>query len=58
MDDELGPQLYKTDPSGSYIGYKATGSGTKDTEAINFLDKKFKSNPKLSHDETIQVTLK
>jgi 20S proteasome subunit alpha 1 len=55
MDDEYGPQLFKYDPAGSFIGYKATASGTKDQDAINFLDKKFKSNPKLSKDETIQV---
>jgi len=42
MDDELGPQLYKCDPAGIYMGYKATSSGVKDQEATNFLEKKIK----------------
>lgn len=55
MDDEFGPQLYKCDPAGTFIGYKACVSGQKDQEAINFLEKKFKNNPKLDLDQTIQV---
>eukprot|EP01132_Coremiostelium_polycephalum_P007672 gene7672-9439_t len=57
IDDELGPQLYKMDPSGAYFGYKATGAGEKEQEATNFLEKKFKSNPQLSQDETIQLAI-
>ena len=57
LDSEFGPQLYKCDPAGAYVGYKATASGTKDQEAINFLEKKFKSNPKLSGDATIEVNI-
>lgn len=25
IDDELGPQLYKCDPAGHYVGYKVCG---------------------------------
>jgi len=57
MDDELGPQLYKFDPSGSFIGYRACCSGQKDQESINFLEKKFKSNPKLNTEQTIQMAI-
>lgn len=57
VDEELGPQVYKCDPAGAFVGYKATASGTKDQEAINFLEKKFKSSPKLSGDATIEVNL-
>ncbi len=54
MDEELGPQLYKCDPAGTYIGYFACSSGQKDQEATNLLEKKMK-NQKLNTDQTIQV---
>jgi len=57
IDDEFGPQLFKCDPAGSYVGYKAVASGLKEQEAHNFLEKKLKNNPKLSTDETIQMAL-
>ena len=57
MDEELGPQLYKCDPAGSYVGYKATCAGEKETEATNFLEKKFKTDPNLSRDEAIQLAI-
>jgi len=43
IDDEMGPQLFKTDPAGYYVGYKATASGPKQQEALNHLEKKFKN---------------
>jgi len=57
MDEEVGPQLYKCDPAGTFVGYKAIGSGQKEQEATNFLEKKFKNDPKLSTDETIQMAI-
>lgn len=54
-DDENGPQLYKTDPSGYYCGYRACSAGVKQTEANNFLEKKLKKNPIGTEDEAIQV---
>ena len=30
MDIELGPQLYKCTPAGTYVGYKACSSGVKE----------------------------
>jgi 20S proteasome subunit alpha 1 len=57
MDEEDGPQLYKVDPAGYYIGYYATASGQKQTEASNYLEKKLKTKPssELSYQETVQV---
>lgn len=42
MDEEAGPSLYKCDPAGHYIGYKACAAGFKEQEALNFLQNKFK----------------
>ncbi|KAG0606725.1 hypothetical protein M758_9G163200 [Ceratodon purpureus] len=57
MDDEHGPRLYKCDPAGHFVGYKATSSGAKEQEAVNILDKKIKNNPQLSYDETVQTAI-
>jgi len=43
VDAERGPQIFKLDPAGYFVGFKATSSGQKQTEANNFLDKKWKS---------------
>ncbi|KAI9789106.1 MAG: Proteasome subunit YC7alpha/Y8 (protease yscE subunit 7) [Peltula sp. TS41687] len=43
LDSEVGPQLYKCDPAGYYVGYKATASGPKQQEALNHLEKKLKN---------------
>lgn len=45
IDEERGPQLFKVDPAGYYVGYKATSAGSKDQEAENFLEKKMKGSP-------------
>ncbi|WFD42769.1 proteasome endopeptidase complex [Malassezia psittaci] len=42
------PQIFKLDPAGHYVGYRATASGTKQTEATNFLEKQFKSSSSAS----------
>ena len=57
MDDELGPQLYKTDPAGYYSGFKACAVGIKQTEANSFFEKKMKKKPNWTQEETIQVNL-
>ena len=54
-DDEIGPQLYKTDPAGFYCGFKATSIGNKQTEANNYLEKKIRKNPSWSFTETVDV---
>ena len=43
VDSEFGPQLYKCDPAGYFVGYKATASGPKAQEAMNHLEKKLRN---------------
>lgn len=43
VDAEYGPQLYKCDPAGYFVGYKATATGPKMQEALNFLERKLKN---------------
>mmetsp|Transcript_5486 Transcript_5486/g.12151 ORF Transcript_5486/g.12151 Transcript_5486/m.12151 type:complete len:246 (-) Transcript_5486:1062-1799(-) len=57
IDEERGPQLYKVDPAGFYMGYKATSVGVKETEATNFLEKKFKANPQFTYEEAVQTAI-
>ena len=55
-DDELGSQLFKCDPAGTYFGYRGIVSGQKEQEGLNLLEKKLKGSAKVATaDETIQV---
>lgn len=55
IDDEKGPQLYKTDPAGYYCGFKGCSVGIKQTEANSFLEKKIKKKHAWTQSETIEV---
>ena len=57
MDEEKGPQLFKCDPAGYYVGYKATATGAKEMEASNYLEKKMKNDPELSYEDTVQTAI-
>nr|GLL27810.1 proteasome subunit alpha type-6-like [Ipomoea trifida] len=57
IDDEKGPQLFKCDPAGHFFGHKATSAGSKEQEAINFLEKKMKNDPAFSYEETVQTAI-
>ncbi|OMH80476.1 Proteasome subunit alpha type-6 [Zancudomyces culisetae] len=56
-DIEMGPQLYKVDPAGYFVGYKATAAGVKQQEAINFLEKRIKDDPELTIEQTIETAV-
>ncbi|KAJ1976005.1 Proteasome subunit YC7alpha/Y8 (protease yscE subunit 7) [Dimargaris xerosporica] len=56
-DDEKGPQLFKCDPAGYYVGYVATAAGAKQQEALNHLEKKFKRQPVLDQDDTADMAI-
>ena len=53
------PQLFRCDPAGYYVGYKACSAGQKEAEANNFLEKRYKAeaNPQLSYNDTVQSAL-
>lgn len=56
-DGNLAPKVYKVDPAGSYLGWFATACGQKETEAINFLEKKHRGGKmeNLSTEDTIML---
>jgi len=57
IDDEAGPQLFRTDPAGHYVGYKACAAGAKEQEANNFLEKKIKSNSNMTSQQAIETAI-
>jgi len=57
IDPEQGPLLYKSDPAGYYIGYRATAAGAKEEDGNNWLENKFKKKPVLDQKQTIQLAL-
>eukprot|EP00667_Euglena_gracilis_P022195 EG_transcript_24589 len=53
------PKVFKVDPAGSYMGWSGTACGQKETEAINFLEKKHRAGKmeNLSTDDTIMLAI-
>lgn len=60
VEPEYGPQLYKIDPAGHYMGYHAVTSGVKEQDAINHLEKEWTSRkgfPGLADEEAIRLAI-
>jgi 20S proteasome subunit alpha 1 len=57
IDDEKGPQLFKCDPAGHFVGYKATSAGAKEQEANNFLEKRVRANPSMSLQQAVETAI-
>lgn len=61
MDEEHGASLFKCDPAGHYVGYRACAAGAKEQEALNFLQNKFKpgegTQVELSEEDTVQTAI-
>jgi len=57
IDPERGPQCFKLDPAGYYVGFRATASGTKQQESMNALEKAFKKEPKLDCEDVIEMAI-
>ncbi|TIA74223.1 hypothetical protein E3P92_01359 [Wallemia ichthyophaga] len=54
----LGIAMMIVDPAGYFVGFKATSAGTKQTEAINFLEKKFKvENITLGYEQSLELAV-
>ena len=51
--------MYKVDPSGSAIGYKAVATGTKEQEALTQLERAYKKNDgQWSTQQAIEAAIK
>uniref|UniRef100_A0A7S3GHQ5 Proteasome subunit alpha type n=2 Tax=Palpitomonas bilix TaxID=652834 RepID=A0A7S3GHQ5_9EUKA len=57
IDEEKGPMLYKCDPAGYYLGYKAVAAGHKEQEATNYLEKRMKQNVNPAYNDTVQTAI-
>lgn len=57
VDDEKGPQVFKVDCAGHYLPFFGTASGSKEQEAVNFLEKKVEDAKSYSADETVRTAI-
>lgn len=57
VDDEKGPQVLKVDCAGHYLPFFGTASGSKEQEAVNFLEKKVPEMKEYSEDESIRCAI-
>eukprot|EP01006_Ploeotia_vitrea_P061159 TRINITY_DN77386_c0_g1_i1.p1 TRINITY_DN77386_c0_g1~~TRINITY_DN77386_c0_g1_i1.p1 ORF type:complete len:259 (-),score=132.85 TRINITY_DN77386_c0_g1_i1:186-917(-) len=57
MDEEAGPQLYRCDPAGHFVGYKACAAGLKEQEANNFLEKRVKANGEMDYQQALETAI-
>lgn len=61
IDEERGPQVFKLDPAGYYVGFKATSTGQKQQESMNHLERLFKKDEgeslKLNKEEVVESAI-
>ena len=57
VDDEKGAQVFKVDPAGHYLPYRAVATGKAEPEAMNFLEKKVDVLSTLSEKDTIELAI-
>lgn len=57
-DDEFGPQVYRVDPSGQAVGFRAVATGSKEQEAMTQLEKQWKKKEgNLDTRETVETAI-
>ena len=56
-DEERGAQLFKVDPAGHYLPYKATSTGKYEPEAMNFLEKRVEELGALDEAATVEMAI-
>lgn len=57
VDDEKGCQVFKVDPAGHYLPYKAVSTGKYEPEAMNFLEKKVAELDGMDKECTIEMAI-
>lgn len=57
VDEEKGAQVFKVDPAGHYLPYKACSIGKYEPEAMNFLEKRVNDLDNLNEVETIEMAI-
>jgi len=57
IDQDKGPQLFRCDPAGHSLGFKACSAGAKEQEANNFLEKKIKAKPDMTFDQAVETAI-
>jgi len=57
VDEEKGAQVFKVDPAGHYLPYKACATGKFEPEAMNFLEKRVADLDNLNEAETIEMAI-
>ena len=57
FDDEKGSQVFKVDPTGHYLPYKAVAMGKFEPEAMNFLEKRVTDLGELDEENTVEMAI-
>jgi 20S proteasome subunit alpha 1 len=57
VDDEKGAQVFKVDPAGHFLPYKAVATGKSEPEAMNFLEKRVGDLAALDEKGTIEMAI-
>jgi 20S proteasome subunit alpha 1 len=57
VDDEKGPQVFKVDPAGHFLPYKAVATGKAEQEAMNFLEKRVGEFGSLDENGAVEMAI-
>jgi 20S proteasome subunit alpha 1 len=57
VDDEKGPQVFKVDPAGHFLPYKAVATGKSEQDAMNYLEKRVSELNTLDENGTIEMAI-